>query len=70
MSQTATITPDRQVTLPSEILVRRRWKPGDELTFVETDMGILMKRRNPLHELRGLITNAKNDRYRDGRDRY
>lgn len=70
MSQTATITPDRQVTLPSDILSRRRWKPGDELTFVETEIGILMKQRNPLCELRGLISGAKTDRYRDGRNRY
>ena len=41
--KTYSITPKGQVTIPTEIREKLKLKPGDKITYIDTDSGVLLK---------------------------
>ncbi len=65
MTDHAILSPGYKITIPKHILEMRNWKPGEELAFVQSSLGIALVRVPTIDELRGIARGADPTGYRE-----
>lgn len=63
--ETTTLSSKFQITLPKTLLANRQWQPGQEFTFIPTEIGVLLVAVSSREELAGLARGANREDYRD-----
>ena len=70
MTDTSTISPTYQVTIPETLRDKGRWRPGQKLAFIQKGSGLLMIPVPTREEMADLTRGADVSDYRDRNDRY
>lgn len=70
MSTAVRLTPDHRVEISEEIRRKLKWEPGQELTLVQKEDGVLIRAVPTIETLRELLAGADTTGYRDRNDRY
>ena len=70
MDESATLSPDFQISIPKSVRERHHWKPGQEFAFIPRGKGVLLIPVPQLEDLMGIAPDADREGYRDRDDRY
>lgn len=70
MTATATLSSKFQISIPKAVRDEVRWKAGQEFVFIPKGKGVLVMPVPEFAELAGIAKGARNEGYRDRKDRY
>ncbi|HVZ43337.1 MAG TPA: AbrB/MazE/SpoVT family DNA-binding domain-containing protein [Ramlibacter sp.] len=70
MQATTTLSSKFQISIPKEVREEQHWEAGQQFVFIPKGKGVLVMPVPALHELAGIAKGARNDGYRDRKDRY
>ena len=70
MAATATLSSKFQISIPKAVREERHWRAGQEFVFILKGKGVLIIPVPELQQLAGIAKSARENGYRDRRDRY
>ena len=70
MSQTATLSPKFEITIPKTICEARRWQAGQSFAFIPKGAAVLLVPVPTIEELRGCAVGSPKPDVRDRSDRF
>ena len=69
MSETTTLSPDFQISIPKAVREAHRWGVGQKLALIPKNGGVLVVAVPTREELKGSMKGANPEGYRDRTDR-
>ena len=69
MSDTATLSPKFQISIPKAVRDAQAWHAGEKFVFIPKGKGVLLMPVPTVEELRGIAKGADPKGYRDRSDR-
>ena len=70
MTANATLSSKFQISIPKAVRDDVHWEAGQEFVFIPTGTGVLVMPVPEFAELAGIAKGARNEGYRDRKDRY
>ena len=70
MNATATLSSKFQISIPKAVRDEVHWEAGQEFVFIPKGRGVLVMPVPELSDLAGIAKGARNEGYRDRKDRY
>jgi AbrB family looped-hinge helix DNA binding protein len=70
MAATATLSSKFQISIPKAVREEQHWEAGQEFVFIPKGKGVLVMPVPELDQLSGIARGARNEDYRDRKDRY
>ena len=70
MTANATLSSKFQISIPKAVRDEVHWEAGQEFVFIPKGKGVLVMPVPEFAELAGIAKGARNEGYRDRKDRY
>ena len=70
MAESATLSPEFQISIPESVRLALRWKAGQTFAVIPRGRGVLLMPVPDRAALAGLAEGAETDGYRDRLDRF